>query len=77
MAELREAHLRYLLAIYKLSKSTQTWGFKPWQWALFDKVQNCGGWVACQDDARTFSVMCSSQFRAWNRELLESCEEDL
>ena len=47
------------------------------EWALFDKVQNCGGRAACQDDAATFSIMRSSQFRAWNRELLESYKEDL
>ena len=47
------------------------------EWALFDKVQNCGGRAACQDDAKTFYIMRSSQFRAWNRELLESYKEDL
>lgn len=47
------------------------------EWALFDKVQNCGGRAACQDDAQTFSIMRSSQFQAWVRELLESYKEDL
>lgn len=47
------------------------------EWALFDKVQNCGGRAACQDDAKTFSIMRTSQFRAWSRELLESYKEDL
>ena len=47
------------------------------EWALFDKVQNCGGRAACQDDAQTFSIMRSSQFQAWSRELLESYKEDL
>lgn len=47
------------------------------EWALFDKVQNCGGRAACQDDAQTFSIMRSSQFQAWDRELLESYKEDL
>lgn len=47
------------------------------EWALFDKVRNCGGRAACQDDAQTFSIMRSSQFRAWDRELLESYKEDL
>ena len=40
------------------------------EWALFDKVQNCGGRAACQDDAKTFSIMRASQFRAWSLELL-------
>jgi len=47
------------------------------EWALFDKVRNCGGRAACQDDAATFSIMRSSQFQAWDRELLESYKEDL
>lgn len=47
------------------------------EWALFDKVQNCGGRAACQDDAETFSIMRSSQFRAWSQALLESYKEDL
>nr|WP_325301508.1 DUF4125 family protein [uncultured Oscillibacter sp.] len=47
------------------------------EWALFDKVQNCGGRAACQDDAKTFSIMRASQFRAWSLELLESYKEDL
>lgn len=47
------------------------------EWALFDKVQNCGGRAACQDDAQTFSIMRSSQFQAWDPELLESYKEDL
>ena len=41
------------------------------EWALFDKVRNCGGRAACQDDAKTFSIMRTSQFRAWSRELLD------
>lgn len=47
------------------------------EWEMFDKVQNCGGRAACQDDAETFSIMRSSQFQAWDRELLESYREDL
>ena len=47
------------------------------EWALFDKVRNCGGRAACQDDAKTFSIMRTSQFRAWSRELLESYKEEI
>lgn len=47
------------------------------EWELFDKVQNCGGRAACQDDSKTFAIMRSSQFRAWTPELLESYRDDL
>ena len=47
------------------------------EWGLFDKVQNCGGRAACQDDRETFGLMRSSQFQAWPRELLESYRGDL
>lgn len=47
------------------------------EWELFDKVQNCGGRAACQDDRKTFDIMRSSQFQAWSGELLASYRGDL
>lgn len=47
------------------------------EWKFFDKVPNEGGRAPCQDDRRTFRIMRSSQFLAWNDEMLESYMEDL
>lgn len=47
------------------------------EWELFDKVQNCGGRAACQDDRETFAIMRGSQFAAWSPALLESYRGDL
>lgn len=47
------------------------------EWQMFDKVQNQGGRAACQDDARTFTIMRGSQFAPWPQELLESYYDDL
>lgn len=47
------------------------------EWAMFDKVQNRGGRAACQDDARTFSIMRTSQLAAWTEEMRQSYLNDL
>lgn len=47
------------------------------EWDFFGQVQNEGGRASCQDDWRTFSIMRSSQFQAWNQTLLESRWQDL
>ena len=47
------------------------------EWSFFQKVQNEGGRADCQDDPWTFRVMRESQFKAWNRETLESYLKDL
>ena len=47
------------------------------EWCFFDRVRNEGGRAPCQDDWKTFRIMRSSQFMAWNRPLLESWHGDL
>ena len=47
------------------------------EWAMFQSVSNIGGRADCQDNRRTFEIMRRSQFRAWNREALESYALDL
>lgn len=47
------------------------------EWQMFDKVHNRGGRAACQDDARTFSIMRSSQLEAWTEEMRQSYWRDL
>lgn len=47
------------------------------EWAFFDKAQNIGGRADCQDNWKTFYIMRSSQFRAWEVPILESYFGDL
>lgn len=47
------------------------------EWNMFDKVQNKGGRAFCQDDYNTFNIMRSSQFLAWNDDMLNSYNADL
>ena len=44
---------------------------------MFGKVQNRGGRAACQNDARTFFIMRTSQLAAWNEEMRQSYLDDL
>lgn len=43
-----------------------------YEWEAFDKVQGIDGRATCQDDYNTFNIMRSSQYMAWNIELIES-----
>ena len=47
------------------------------EWRQFDKVQNEGGRAGCQDDWKTFEIMRTAQYRAWDDELLRSYLQDL
>ncbi|MBQ6583171.1 MAG: DUF4125 family protein [Mogibacterium sp.] len=48
------------------------------EWELFDQVNGGSGQRAsCQDDAKTFYIMRSSQAMAWTEELQESYYRDL
>ncbi|MBO4289201.1 MAG: DUF4125 family protein, partial [Lachnospiraceae bacterium] len=47
------------------------------EWRQFDKVQNEGGRAGCQDDWKTFEIMRTAQYRAWDDELLKSYLQDL
>lgn len=48
------------------------------EWAMFDRVnKGSGARASCQDDARTFYIMRSSQAAAWTEELQESYYRDL
>lgn len=47
------------------------------EWAMFDRVQNRGGRAACQNDARTFFIMRTSQLAAWTEEMRQSYLDDL
>ena len=47
------------------------------EWDMFDKVNNEGGRASCQDDWRTFYIMRSAQFDAWNEAMRESYLADL
>ncbi len=47
------------------------------EWRQFDKVQNEGGRAGCQDDWKTFEIMRTAQYRAWDDELLERYLKDL
>lgn len=47
------------------------------EWNFFAKVNHIGGRADCQDDFRTFQIMRSSQFEAWDQEVLHSYACDL
>ncbi len=47
------------------------------EWRQFDRVQNEGGRADCQDDWKTFEIMRSSQFLAWETPVLQSYLADL
>lgn len=47
------------------------------EWAMFDKIQNCGGRASCQDNFEVFNIMRSSQFNAWDIDTRKSYLEDL
>ena len=47
------------------------------EWNFFAKVNNIGGRADCQDDFRTFQIMRSNQFEAWDQEVLHSYAHDL
>lgn len=47
------------------------------EWRQFDRVRNEGGRAGCQDDWKTFEIMRSSQFLAWDEPVLRSYLDDL
>lgn len=47
------------------------------EWPMFSGVNNEGGKAACQMDPKTFRIMRTSQYEAWDEDLLESYLEDL
>lgn len=47
-----------------------------YEWNAFDKVQGIDGRASCQDDFETFTIMRSSQFLAWDNELIRSYISD-
>ena len=47
------------------------------EWQMFTTVQNQGQRAFCQDDRRTFLIMRTSQFMAWDMETLVSYYQDL
>ena len=47
------------------------------EWQQFDRVSNEGGRAGCQDDWKTFEIMRTAQYRAWDDELLASYLQDL
>lgn len=46
------------------------------EWQAFDEVQNEGGRADCQDDWGTFSIMRTSQYLAWPKEMIISYIQD-
>ncbi len=46
------------------------------EWKNFDKVENEGGRADCQDDWGTFSIMRTSQYLTWTKEMLLSYIQD-
>lgn len=46
------------------------------EWQAFDEVQNEGGRANCQDDWGTFSIMRTSQYLAWPKEMIISYIQD-
>ena len=47
------------------------------EWQMFTTVQNQGARASCQDDRKTFLIMRTSQFMAWDMETLVSYRRDL
>lgn len=47
------------------------------EWEMFQNTSNEGGRAGCQNNFPTFNIMRSSQFMAWNEELLSSYYDDL
>lgn len=46
------------------------------EWRAFDKVKNEGGRADCQDNWNTFNIMRSSQYMAWDADMLARYAED-
>lgn len=42
------------------------------EWEVFDKVDGIDGRAPCQEDKETFTIMRSSQFLAWNNQMIRS-----
>ncbi len=47
------------------------------EWEMFQNVPNIGGRASCQEDAKTFRIMRSSQGLSWSEAALESYLADL
>jgi len=47
------------------------------EWDFLQEIQHTEGRADCQDDFNTFSIMRSSQFKAWDQAVVESYRNDL